>query len=99
VTAPNGTVAMICVELGCVNEADCPPIMTELTWPRPESGPPGVPKLSPVMVTVWPGAAEDGENDWITGGGITVNEPADTAVPLLFVTEMGPDDAALGTST
>jgi hypothetical protein len=60
--APEGTVAVICIELFTVKEADVPLNFTELTLTKPE----------PLMVTVLPTVPDKGVKLFITGNGFTV---------------------------
>ncbi len=87
VPAPAGTTAVICVGPSMLKVACTPPKSTDVTPSR----------LVPVMTAVSPAEPLVGENPVNPGGASTVKLEADTAVPRVFVTEMGPVVAPAGT--
>jgi len=88
VTAPEGTVAVICVdELTVKDVADTPPKVTEVAPVR----------FVPVITTLAPTAPLVGEKLVIVGAPMTVKDPALVAVPPGVVTLIGPVTAPDGT--
>ena len=87
VTAPAGTVAVICVALATVKVAVLPPRVT----------PVAPVKLLPLMVTVAPCAPLAGVKLEIAGGNTTAKLAVDVTPPIEFTTPMGPDAAPAGT--
>jgi hypothetical protein len=87
VVAPAGTVALICVDDTTVKLAWVPLNATEVAPLNP----------LPLIVTDVPTGPLVGENDEITGGLVTVNEPALCPVPAAVVTLIFPVVAPAGT--
>jgi hypothetical protein len=88
-----GTDAVICVAEATLKTALAPPKATAVAPV----------KFVPMIVTVVPGGPEVGENELIVGegggGGPTRNVPELVAVPVAFVTAIGPLEASFGTVT